>query len=797
MLNAIEDEQGKFNKSAFNIARGVGSAVVDRRKTHCSRPPSGVDRLFFDSEGRPSYRLRNLPDGTQIKLKADSEEILERFGRNPELGAPVHHRKQKHERVALIPGDPLAIETVALIYRWRLQDGLGYVRIAKRLKELGRPTPGRSAWTGSAVCSLVNNPTYSGICVAFRKSKAKFARASRLGEPVAYLLRPEDKTAGKRDPRTIIRPAADWVRYDEPRLSELLPPDLREVAAAHHEQQLARHSEGYRPSPRRDAALKFSGGQLNRRSCGGCLSSNRRSGQLALAAMTRSPSCCRFAAGGTMTLDEALQACRMYANGHAVSRRLCRHVANALKLRCGVLPTPGTIGQVIWPAPHNFACVDVVCTSKPSVTFSFRGRPDQYAGMGLDSFMVSARPGTVRFRFHDAIHRFPALRAFDRAAQIAGIPLPPPIPLKYKKPLVGGGLGGSESLLHSSTSPEGIPLLPVPEAPEASPPPPPSPESPFGTFIGKQNSDAPGIDGRKVPEPESAHKSPAAGEPSDPFLGDASGGFVPIDIVDVELRQELARIVVLLAQRKIAALIEAAGRLRDLRLRAAIYPTLLPKLLDVIGLWRLTRQLIERSSPCFPAFPVPYESTEILPPGTVVPSLPAQLGSQRDALPPAAVVDAWLRSTFGSEDALREFCCFQIQEDETAPLLNPLLTFHRTPIMGSRIAPLYRERRIARPWDPGRPVDMAMLHDFILVVAVVVGKGKWTASAMRSQVPRLRPYLRSVPDEYLIPAATHATGILEGRGFIASTGLRAWKVRPDGLKVFDQYLGPVWMAACR
>jgi|GEM_PF-3312201 len=255
LLNTLEAEQNRFNKSAFNIARGLASAVADRRKPHCGRPPFGVDRLMLDSAGTPAYRIRNLSDGTQVKLKPDTDDVIDRYGRNPAKAAPVHHRKQKCERVVLVPGDPLAVETVGLIYRWRLQEDLGCHAIAKRLRSLERPAPDLHPWRPSAVESILKNPTYVGICIALRRSNAKIARANKDGTPTVIHVGPEQRTKGKREPQTIIRPAGEWLRYDEDRLKAFLPADVREAAVAHHEHLITRCTDGYIPAPpRRDAA---------------------------------------------------------------------------------------------------------------------------------------------------------------------------------------------------------------------------------------------------------------------------------------------------------------------------------------------------------------------------------------------------------------------------------------------------------------------------------------------------------------------------------------------------------------
>jgi hypothetical protein len=60
---------------AHAVARGASLSLKEGRCAHCKAPPYGVDRLYTTEAGEPKHIIRNLLDGTQVKL-------------HPETGAP-------------------------------------------------------------------------------------------------------------------------------------------------------------------------------------------------------------------------------------------------------------------------------------------------------------------------------------------------------------------------------------------------------------------------------------------------------------------------------------------------------------------------------------------------------------------------------------------------------------------------------------------------------------------------------------------------------------------------------------
>ena len=118
-----------------------------------------------------------------------------------------------------------------------------------------------------------------------------------------------------------------------------------------------------------------------------------------------------------MSIEEDLELCSMYARGHDVARRASSMVANAMWRMFGARPVPGTKGQVTFP-DRSIVCIEVICSGRPSMTMSLRGRPTLYRGLSLERLFVPPRPGCTRLRITNQADKTMPLIAFLRAALI-------------------------------------------------------------------------------------------------------------------------------------------------------------------------------------------------------------------------------------------------------------------------------------------------------------------------------------------------------------------------------------------
>ncbi len=230
-LDAVVAKQ-QAKSIAMGVARGSQSAIESGRKSHTSISPFGIDKLYVSEDGRPLHVIRtNYTDGTQTRLHPTTGEVLDRYGRNQTSGAPAHYRKQKHERVRLIPGEPDAVEVVRSIYRRYFSDRVGFWTICKQLNDRGIPSPTGKAWSLSTVKAIIDNPVYSGRGVANRSTMALYyARAADQPSEA-----PKGRRTASGRPAQTMRPSSEWVVVEYGELAEFLPPDLRMLAIEHHQ----------------------------------------------------------------------------------------------------------------------------------------------------------------------------------------------------------------------------------------------------------------------------------------------------------------------------------------------------------------------------------------------------------------------------------------------------------------------------------------------------------------------------------------------------------------------------------
>jgi DNA invertase Pin-like site-specific DNA recombinase len=230
---------------AAGAARGSQSALEQGRKAHCAAPPYGLDKLIISADGRPLHVIRNLPDGTQARLDHRTGEVLDRYGRNEQTGAPRHYRKNKEEKVRLIPGDPTRMQTVVRMFR-HLMDGWGYWRIAKALNTDGVPAPRGGRWTLHTVKTILDNSVYTGLGLANRTTSGIYYCRDK---DMPREQRAHRRTTSGR-PAERLRPEADWVRVEYPELQGFLPEGVRQFAMTRHQRIPFNQAEGRERLPK-------------------------------------------------------------------------------------------------------------------------------------------------------------------------------------------------------------------------------------------------------------------------------------------------------------------------------------------------------------------------------------------------------------------------------------------------------------------------------------------------------------------------------------------------------------------
>lgn len=235
---------------SFATSRGGMSSILDGRSAYCRQPPYAIDRLYVGSDGEPQHVIRNMPDGTQQKLTPDGKTVLATFGLNARRGMRGHYIKQKHERILLVPGDGARVAVVRQIYRRYFVDRWGTHRIAEELNVAGVASPKGGRWSTNAVRGILLNPIYLGRGIANRVANGIYHMRGP-DRPIEVEHEKREMYARRR-PALRVRPRADWHFQEHDHLAELLPAELRELAAAKQQAHLDAQATGERRKPNRD-----------------------------------------------------------------------------------------------------------------------------------------------------------------------------------------------------------------------------------------------------------------------------------------------------------------------------------------------------------------------------------------------------------------------------------------------------------------------------------------------------------------------------------------------------------------
>jgi len=231
MLQSSQDQQ--FARSnAFNSASGSRQSLEDGRRTYCTRPPYGIDRLYLNSEGRPLYLMRELGHRVRVKLDPASGDELHRYEPGDRF------KKEKHERVVLVPGAEDRVEVVRRIFQLHFFSRKGSHAIARILNDDGILAPNGEEWCNSTVLSLLKTTAFVGYGYASMYSKGVYAmQASRA--PL--------KVTGKQGHVVRqIRPREDWYRVECEELANYLPEDVRARAIDFQQKHLDQRAAGKR-----------------------------------------------------------------------------------------------------------------------------------------------------------------------------------------------------------------------------------------------------------------------------------------------------------------------------------------------------------------------------------------------------------------------------------------------------------------------------------------------------------------------------------------------------------------------
>jgi DNA invertase Pin-like site-specific DNA recombinase len=223
-------------EQAFSISQrstqGAQLALEEGRNATSAHTPYGCWRLYLTADSKPSHIIADLRDGRQQKLDPHSHAIIDTYG-HLGGGSKGHYRKQKNEKVLLIPGAAAEIAIVREIFELHFRQGMGGKRIADVLNRRGVLSSQGKQWSQHQVEVIYEQEVYTGRSVGNRTSSAIYHERSKSAPTRIELDREVQATAKNIPVRQ--RPREEWFVQEQPMMKTFLDADLRQLAMAEHE----------------------------------------------------------------------------------------------------------------------------------------------------------------------------------------------------------------------------------------------------------------------------------------------------------------------------------------------------------------------------------------------------------------------------------------------------------------------------------------------------------------------------------------------------------------------------------
>lgn len=218
----LEDEAAHdyVVRLSHNMCRGTDEKRRSGVLPHTSTCPFGIDRLYVNAEDVPLHIIRDMQDGSQLRLHPKTSEVLEVYPREQPGEAKRHYRKQRTERAIFIPGVTKNVEIVRWMIEQHWVHGLGYKRIALMANDRGWLTKTGHMFSTTSVEQIVKSPAYAGYGISHMWACGKFHNQDK-GAPkvVEYDLY---EMMGRKRKKAVMRPPEEWVIVEYPQLKDFL-----------------------------------------------------------------------------------------------------------------------------------------------------------------------------------------------------------------------------------------------------------------------------------------------------------------------------------------------------------------------------------------------------------------------------------------------------------------------------------------------------------------------------------------------------------------------------------------------
>lgn len=250
--DGIEDEAAYdyVVKLSRNKTRGRQAKVESGIIAYTSTPAFAIDRLYVNADDQPLHIIRNLRDGRQERLHHETREVLETYPAERKGSPKRHFRKQKTDKVILIPGAVEDVEMIRFMFDCYYVLGHGYRTTGLLMDAKGWRTASGKRWSQRSVEKAIHSTIYTGRGIANMWATGKFHNG-KAGEPheVQYDLY---EMMNQKRRRRKLRAPEDWTIKVYPKLFSMLGDNLREKVWERQKDYLTKKATGQLPSPKRD-----------------------------------------------------------------------------------------------------------------------------------------------------------------------------------------------------------------------------------------------------------------------------------------------------------------------------------------------------------------------------------------------------------------------------------------------------------------------------------------------------------------------------------------------------------------
>lgn len=226
-----------------SVARGLAISLAKAQRPASAHTQYGLDRMYVGPSGVERALVRW--DG-EVQLRLDpltGKEVgraIRQPWRKPRRKGKrrireghsrfVGYVKQPDETSMLVKGAEDKLETVRWAWEKRYFKNWGTHQIVADLNRRGVPSPRGGIWHLHSIQYILENPIYLGVEVRHRWTKSLYHKLGTDGPIPVFVNQDELEEQGRMAVPEFERPREEWVLVDVPKLKDILPPHVRQLA---------------------------------------------------------------------------------------------------------------------------------------------------------------------------------------------------------------------------------------------------------------------------------------------------------------------------------------------------------------------------------------------------------------------------------------------------------------------------------------------------------------------------------------------------------------------------------------